>query len=385
MSEWFRKLIGDCDRWLLGTILFLCVGGTIMLYSASSILSLTQSSYQSDMVFLKAHLLRLSLGLAAMVFFMKFDYKGLKPLAGPGMAFVIFLLALTKVLHLINGAGGTARWLVFGNFHLQTADLAKLALVIYLAAYVDKNKRKLSDFTKGVLPALVVLVLVMGLIVIQPDFSSAVMMGFIGFMLLFVGGVPFSRLLLPATAGAALAIPVVLTSHYRLQRVLSWFQHSDVLTPGKYQATQALISLSNGGIFGVGLGNSVEKNLFLPEPHTDFIMAIIGEELGLVGTVILLTAFLVVFQRGISIAKRSTDPFAILLSIGISFAFVLYAFINAAVVTNIIPVTGLPMPLISYGGSGTVITLASMGILLNISQSRRARVSRHGWGRTTRG
>ncbi len=384
MKAWLQTIVGNCDRWLLGAILILCVGGSIMLYSASSILSLTQSQYQSDMVFLKAHLLRIFLGLIAMVFFMRFDYKRLKSLAYPGIVVVIFLLILTELLHVIRGGGGTARWLVLGSFHFQTADLAKLSLILFFAAYVERNKKHLSDFKTGFGPAIAILAIIMGLVVIQPDFSTAAMLGMIGFTLLFVGGVSFSRLLLPATAAATLAVPVILTSSYRLQRVLSWFQESDTITQGQYQATQALISLSNGGFWGMGLGNSVEKNLFLPEPHTDFIMAIIGEELGFVGAIILLTLFLVVFQRGIAIAKRSTDPFAILVAVGISFAFVLYAYINAAVVSNILPVTGLPMPLISYGGSGTVVTLASMGILLNISQSRRARISHHGWGRTRR-
>ncbi|NOZ75750.1 MAG: cell division protein FtsW [FCB group bacterium] len=385
MKKWIDTFLGDCDRWLLVTILVLCAGGAVMLYSASSILSLTQSRYQSDMVFLKAHLWRLFLGLSAMFFFIRYDYKRLKLLAYPGVAVVIILLVLTKILHVLSGASGTARWLEIGSFHLQTADVARLALIVFVATYVDRNKRYLTDFKKGVLPALAVLGTVMGLIVIQPDFSSAAMIGIIGFTLLFIGGVPFSRLVFPATAALTLAVPVVLMSPYRLQRVLAWFQASDALSQGKYQTTQALISLSNGGFWGMGLGNSIEKNLFLPAPHTDFIMAIIGEELGLFGTIILLTLFLIVFQRGIAIAKRSTDPFAIVIAIGIAFTFILYAFINAAVVSNILPVTGLPMPLISYGGSGTVVSLASMGILLNISRSRRARVSHQGWGRTRRG
>ena len=140
-----------------------------------------------------------------------------------------------------------------------------------------------------------------------------------------------------------------------------------------YQANQSLIGLGNGGFFGVGLGNSVEKNHFLPTPHTDFIFSIIGEELGFIlGTIPVLTLFLLIFIRGLKIAKLSTDPFALLLSVGISFNLILYAFVNAAVVTGLFPVTGLPMPMISYGGSGTIINLAMIGILLNISESKRS-------------
>ena len=140
-----------------------------------------------------------------------------------------------------------------------------------------------------------------------------------------------------------------------------------------YQANQSLIGLGNGGFFGVGLGNSVEKNHFLPTPHTDFIFSIVGEELGFIlGTIPVLTLFLLIFIRGLKIAKLSTDPFALLLSVGISFNLILYAFVNAAVVTGLFPVTGLPMPMISYGGSGTIINLAMIGILLNISESKRS-------------
>jgi cell division protein FtsW len=163
-----------------------------------------------------------------------------------------------------------------------------------------------------------------------------------------------------------------------VSRILSWFGVGS--TPAAdYQADQSLISLGNGGWFGLGLGNSMEKNLFLPTPHTDFIFAIIGEELGIIGAVALLFLFLFIFHRGIKIAKNCTDPFGVFLAIGISFNIVLYAFTNAAVVTGIFPVTGLPMPLVSYGGSGMAINLVMFGLLLNISQARRSVSNKNGW------
>ena len=162
-------------------------------------------------------------------------------------------------------------------------------------------------------------------------------------------------------------------------RVLSFLGIIDTPDIG-YQANQSLISLGNGGLLGVGLGNSIEKNHFLPTPHTDFIFAIIGEELGFIfGTVPVITLFLLIFLRGLKISKKCTDPFGVLLAIGISFNFILYAFINAGVVTGLLPVTGLPMPMVSYGGSGMIINLSLMGILLNISQSRRSVGGQRGW------
>jgi len=175
-----------------------------------------------------------------------------------------------------------------------------------------------------------------------------------------------------------LAVPIILYKDYRRARILSWFGVGS--TPAAdYQADQSLISLGNGGWFGLGLGNSMEKNLFLPTPHTDFIFAIIGEELGIIGAVALLFLFLFIFHRGIKIAKNCTDPFGVFLAIGISFNIVLYAFTNAAVVTGIFPVTGLPMPLVSYGGSGMAINLVMFGLLLNISQARRSVSNKNGW------
>tara|TARA_B100000686_G_C16219804_1_gene679614 strand:- start:24 stop:662 length:639 start_codon:yes stop_codon:yes gene_type:complete len=198
------------------------------------------------------------------------------------------------------------------------------------------------------------------------------MIGSIGILILFIGGAQISQLAMGGSVAALIGIPVLLSREYRRLRILSWFGIGDNTEIG-YQASQSLISLGNGGIFGVGLGNSIEKNHFLPTPHTDFIFAIIGEELGFViGTVPVLTLFLLIFLRGLKIAKECTDPFGIFLSIGIAFNLVLYAFVNAAVVTGIFPVTGLPMPMVSYGGSGMVVNMAMMGILLNISQSRKS-------------
>ena len=242
--------------------------------------------------------------------------------------------------------------------------------------YVDKKREKIKDFRVGLLFPLIVLSTIIGLIVIQPDFSTAVMIGIIGTLILFIGGARIKHLSLSGFAALLIGIPVLLSREYRRQRVISWFGSWFGFTELKdvgYQANQSLISLGNGGVVGVGLGNSMEKNHFLPTPHTDFIFAIIGEELGfLFGTIPVITLFLLIFFRGLKIAKNCTDYFGILIAVGISFNFVIYAFVNVAVVTGIFPVTGLPMPLVSYGGSGMVINMSLVGILLNISRSKRS-------------
>ena len=369
------------DRHLLIFLCILSVLGTVMLYSASWYESFSSSNGRTDMLFLQNHLKRLLVGVFFLFGFLTFDYRKLKQIAPYLIMFSIFLLIMTKLYYLGKGYSWykPARWLYVGSFSIQTSDIARFSVIIYMAYYADKKRDKLRDFQLGLLPALGILCIIMALIVIQPDYSTALMIGAIGVLILFIGGASIPQLSSAGAGAMLIGIPVLLSREYRRQRILSWFGIGDNTEIG-YQANQSLISLGNGGIFGVGLGNSIEKNHFLPTPHTDFIFAIIGEELGFViGTVPVLTLFLLIFIRGLKIAKECTDPFGIFLSIGIAFNLVLYAFVNAAVVTGVFPVTGLPMPMVSYGGSGMVVNMAMMGILLNISQSRRSVGGKKGW------
>ena len=367
------------DRVLISAVILLCIIGTVMLYSASSIRSLMESENQTATLYLVAHLKRLLVGIIIMFLMMSFDYRHLKKYYLHLIFGAIGLLIITKTIFLIKGISTAARWFYLGPLSIQTSDIARLSLIVFLAVYIDKKRRELEDFYTGFLPSVFAIIIIMSLIIIQPDFSSAIMLGLIGGIMLFIGRAKLSQLLATSVTGLAIAVPVLLMAPYRLDRVRSWWNKNEELSTIGYQAYQSLISLGNGGFIGLGLGNSLEKNMFLPEPHTDFIFSIIGEEMGFVGTLFILTLFLMVFQRGIRIAKECTDPFGVMLAVGISFSFILYAFVNAAVVTNVFPVTGLPMPLISYGGSGMVINLASMGILLNISQAKRSISHSNDW------
>ena len=367
------------DRVLIFAVILLCIIGTVMLYSASSIRSLMESENQTATLYLVAHLKRLLVGIIIMFLMMSFDYRHLKKYYLHLIFGAIGLLIVTKTIFLIKGIPTAARWFYLGPLSIQTSDIARLSLIVFLAVYIDKKRRELEDFYTGFLPSVFAIIIMMSLIIIQPDFSSAIMLGLIGGIMLFIGRAKLSQLLATSVTGLAIAVPVLLMAPYRLDRVRSWWNRNEELSTIGYQAYQSLISLGNGGFIGLGLGNSLEKNMFLPEPHTDFIFSIIGEEMGFVGTLFILTLFLLVFQRGIRIAKECTDPFGVMLAVGISFSFILYAFVNAAVVTNVFPVTGLPMPLISYGGSGMVTNLASMGILLNISQAKRSISHSNDW------
>jgi len=369
------------DRHLLTFLCILSILGTIMLYSASWYESYSSSNGRTDMLFLQNHLKRLLVGIFFLFGFLTLDYRRLKEIAPYLIIFAILLLIATKLYYLATGYSWykPARWLYLGPFSLQTSDIARFAVIIYMAFYADKKREKLKDFQLGLLPALGILSVIMTLIIIQPDYSTALMIGLIGVMILFIGGAQISQLSATGAGALLIGIPVLLSREYRRQRIFSFLGIGDNTEIG-YQASQSLISLGNGGVFGVGLGNSIEKNHFLPTPHTDFIFAIIGEELGfIIGTVPVLTLFLLIFIRGLKIAKECTDPFGIFLAIGIAFNLVLYAFVNAAVVTGVFPVTGLPMPMVSYGGSGMVVNMAMMGILLNISQSCRSVGGKQGW------
>ena len=374
-------LIQRYDRQLLIYLGVLTVMGTVMLYSASWYESFASSNGRTDMLYLQGHLKRMLVGVFFLFGFLILDYRRLKEIAPYLVIGAIILLIATKAYYLAKGFGWykPARWLFVGPFTLQTSDFARMAIIVFMAYYIDKKRDQLKDFQMGLLPALSVLAVTMGLIVIQPDYSTALMIGAIGVLILFIGGAKISQLSLAGAGALLVGIPVLLSREYRRQRIFSFFGIGDDPEVG-YQAGQSLISLGNGGIFGVGLGNSIEKNHFLPTPHTDFIFAIIGEELGFIlGTVPVLTLFLLIFFRGLKVAKECTDPFGVFLAVGISFNFILYAFVNAAVVTGIFPVTGLPMPMVSYGGSGMVINMALIGILLNVSQARRSVGGNRGW------
>ncbi len=367
------------DHYLLVGVVLLCVIGTVMLFSASNSISLDQSQRATATIYLQAHLKRLLIGIFFMFAVMMFDYRYLKNVSKYLLIGSIVLLLSTKISYWIQGNNSPARWLYIGGFSIQTSDIARLSIIIYLAAFIDHYREKIKDFYNGFAMLIGILALIMGLIVIQPDFSTAAMIGLIGFMMLFIGGAKISHLTATGAVSMMVLIPIMLMKPYRMQRVLTFFYGESAGIQESYQIKQSLISLGNGGFMGLGLGNSLGKNLFLPTPHTDFIFAIIGEELGLIGTIFILSTFIFIFQRGIKIAKESTDTFGILLAIGISFNFILYGFINAAVVTGVVPTTGLPMPFISYGGSGLLINLVSMGILLNISQAKRSLIHKGGW------
>jgi cell division protein FtsW len=259
---------------------------------------------------------------------------------------------------------GSRRWLL----HIQPADLVKVAVVIYLAAFLEKRGMAIKEFSKGVLPPTVVLVVTVILLVSQPNFGTATALVFTWMLTMFVGGARLFHL-----GGVTLALAVTMIggamsmAHGRA-RLMGFFQGLQGAAGRGFQSSQSLLSVGSGGIFGVGLGEGKQKLLFLPEPHTDFIFAIVGEELGFIGAAALLILFMIFIYRGFVIARDAPDRFGTCLAAGLTSLVMVYVILHVSVVLGLLPVTGLPLPFVSYGGSALLSTLLAVGIVLNISR-----------------
>ena len=279
------------------------------------------------------------------------------------------------VLVIIPGIGtvrnGSRSWFGIGSFGIQPSEFAKLALIIFTSKYLTKNEKNLKYIKKGVLPILGTVILVFGLIMLQPDFGTCmiILVSIIG--LLFVSGVNFKFFIRLGLLGLVGIIVLIAIAPYRLERILSFLNPwSDPLGSG-FQIIQSLYAIGPGGLFGQGFMNSRQKHFYLPEPQTDFIFSIISEEFGFLGILIVATLFMIIIFRGFKIAQNSENKFAKYLAFGITFGLAFQAILNLMVVVGLIPVTGVTLPFLSYGGSSLLITLVSMGVLLNISRYQK--------------
>mgnify|MGYP000536497425 FL=1 len=356
------------DRWLLGTVIVLVIFGLSILFSASWIKSLEVTDGTSRMYFLNNQLLKFIPGLLVFLVASHFNYRKLQYLSPVLMIGSFLLLIYTQV----QGCNGdSCRWLSVGPISFQTSDLARFSVILFLADYIDRNYKYMHEFVKGILIPLCWILPICLMIIIQPDNSTTLILMTIVFTLLFIGGVSLPQI---GTVGVlsvgAILIAIVNSKNYALSRIVSFLDPSSSGSVG-YQSSQALIGLRQGGISGMGIGDSIQKHSYLPETHTDFIFAIIGEELGFIAGFIVMLAYGIILFRAIQISKKSNDIFGIILSIGFGLSITFYALINIGVVIGIIPVTGVPLPFISYGGSSLIINLLMVAILLNISKAQR--------------
>lgn len=366
MSRSGNRRRSPVDRTVLGVTLLLVGIGTVMVFSASS--TVAAARYGDSAWYLKRHLVRVVVGLTLLVVLAQARYERVARLGGPLL--VVSLVALVLVLLPALGveAKGAHRWLALGPFRFQPSELARFALLLWLAHTLASRGSDITRFRHDLLPVLGVIALIAGLIVLEPDYSSAFILTAIAVGLVFLAGARLYQLGGLALAALPVAWVVLVSSPYRRQRMLSFLDGGGDIQGTGYQVWQSLLGLGNGGLFGVGLGNSGQKLRFLPEPYNDFIFSVVGEELGFVGAVVILGLFLILVLRGFQIAHRAPDVVGTLLAAGVSLTVGLYVLVNVGVVTSTLPATGLALPFISYGGSSLVFSLAGIGLLLAVSR-----------------
>ena len=358
-----RKLKSD-KVLFTATLLLVCVS-VVMVYSASAVLALER--FGQPYLFLTKQALWSVLGLAVLAVAMRVDYRTYK-----NEAFIWCLIggvALLLVAVLFGPpVNGTRRWFAVGGLGIQPSELAKVACVFFTALMLERRMHRIDDLSYSLLPIALIVGLVVALILLQPDFGTSISLVLVVAVMVFAAGLHY-RCFVGLALIALPAIYIVLVSApYRRRRLLAfWDPWADPLGDG-FQIIQSLVAVGTGGVFGRGLMAGVQKLFYLPEPHTDFIYAVIGEELGLVGATVILLCFCVIAWRGLRISLRAEDTFGSFVALGLTTMIAAQAFINISVVLGLMPTKGIPLPLVSFGGSSLLINLLGMGVLLNISQ-----------------
>lgn len=364
------------DHTLLVITIVLALIGLVMVFSASAVVA--GSRFHDEGYFLKRQIVWLALGFLLMQVLSRIDYVWWKRLAIPLLGVTTLLLVLVLVPSIGVAAKGGRRWLHVGPVLVQPAELAKLVLLVYVAAYLAKREETITRFWGGLLPPLLVFGVVGGLVLLERDLGTVVIMGLTVMGLLFLGGARVAHLLGLSVAGLVAMTVLVVGSSFRLQRVMVFLAPWKDPTNAGFQITQSFLAFGHGGVFGVGLGEGRQKLFFLPEAHTDFVLALVGEELGLLGTASIILLFALFVIRGFYIAARARMPFGRYLGMGITLLIGVQALINASVVTGLVPTKGLTLPFVSYGGSSLATCMAGVGMLLNISRDRRSGLEESG-------
>lgn len=358
---------GKVDLWTFIAVIMLLSLGLVMVFSASSVMGLADAG--NPYHYVQRQSILAVVGLILMFVLMKVDYHIFKPLALPGL--VISFVLLVAVLFVGTGPLGTTRWIRIAGFNLQPSEVAKLVMVNYVAVYLATKREKARKFFSGLLPVLLITAAQFVLIMLEPDFGTGVALIFTVVVVLFAGDVHLGQLSFVGLAAVPVLAYLLTRKEYRVRRLFAFLDPWSDPTDTGWNVIQSLLAIGSGGLFGLGLGNSKQKFSYLPEHHTDFIFAILCEELGFLGGITVLLLYLVIAWRGLRIAMRAPDLYGSLLAIGITSMIAFQALLNIGVVTGSLPVTGIPLPFISHGGSSLLISLAGVGILLNISRQCR--------------
>jgi cell division protein FtsW len=362
-------LLGPADPLLMATVLALVAFGVVMVYSASAVFA--SQVFHDGQHFLVRQAIYAAVGLLLVIALARLDYHRLRALAYPMLGGAV-LLMLYIALGFGHSAGGAARWISVGPIHIQPAELAKVAMIFWLAYSLSKKADRIRSFSVGFLPHALVAGMVMLLCLRQPDFGSAVMIALLTFVLLFTAGARTGYILGAGLLFAPIAYALITGSEYRMRRMQAYLDPFAHRFDVGYQISESLMSFGSGGLFGVGIGDSRQKLFFLPEAHTDFISAIVGEELGFIGIVVLMLAFSIIVVRGLRAAFRAADDYGTYLAVGITLFIGIQAFTNLAVTMGLVPTKGLALPFLSFGGSSLLVNCAAIGVLLNVSRARQS-------------
>ncbi len=350
----------------LGLVAF----GVVMVFSASHILALDR--YGDAFYFVKRHVIWAVLGFACMLVISQMDHQYLRKIAYPLLIASVIALLLVFAPGIGKEAGGARRWLMLGPVSFQPAEAAKVGLVIFLAHFLALKGERLNHWLFGFLPPVGFAGIILVLMLIQPDLGTATLTAAVVGVMLYLAGARLPHLGVCALATGSVLAGMVVFAPWRMKRIFAFWDPFAAAKGTGYQLIQSLLAIARGGLPGLGLGEGKQKLFYLPEPHTDFIYAVVGEELGLIGALCVAAAFMILLWRGFQIAARCEDFFSALLAAGVAFLVTAQGFLNMAVATGLLPTTGIPLPLISLGGSSLVLTLISLGVLISIESSHHA-------------
>ncbi|NMA67759.1 MAG: putative lipid II flippase FtsW [Clostridiaceae bacterium] len=356
----------EYDFWLLFTVLTLLALGTIMVFSASSYNALNYMGNKYH--YLIRQVLWVSIGIISMMIFSRLDYRRIA-LSSPILLIIsTILLILVRIPKIGSNVNGAWRWFNLGPMSFQPSEFTKIAMILFFSCSLSKNSHKLDRFFSGLMPYLIIVGVTDALLYLEPHMSAIILITLVSIIILFCAGARiwhFVVLAVPALIGGWF---LIISDEYRVQRILSFLDPFKYPQDSGYQVINSLYAIASGALFGRGLGKSLQKYLYLPEPHNDFIFSVLAEELGFIGALTVIVLFMLFIWRGLKISMNAPDMMGSLIAVGITSLVALEVIINIAVVTSTIPATGMPLPFFSYGGTSMLFLLTSIGILLNISR-----------------
>ncbi len=357
------------NRHLLFPVLFLVGIGMVMVYSASSAVALNK--FGSDFFFLRKQALFAVAGIFALVVFRYIPFKLYWHLTYPILILSMILLVVVHIPGIGYKAGGASRWIRIGTFTFQPSEFARLALIFFMAYSLCKKQEKIRDFYIGFVPHILVLGIFGILFHFQPDFGTILIFSVIAWIMMFIGGVKLLHLATPLIFVVPLLGYIMIKASYRLDRLMTFWDPWQYPQEGGYQVIHSLMAFGSGGLFGAGIGQGYQKLFYLPEAHTDFIFSVIGEEIGLLGVVVIIVMYGLIIWRGLMIARNAENYFGSLVAAGITTSFALQVCINMGVALGLLPTKGLTLPFLSYGGTSLLLNMAAIGILMNIGGSKK--------------